>query len=141
MKASVSKENFTCPRSCWLRRHAIFELCDRISSRKLKSSRNRFRLFIRGPGRIFYANQWSKISFWLFSKLLLFYRRNQPFQCFDKFVVNTLHWKMLKRRGGGGEKCRTIVLIFRESNTGKTIQPWCTQIQIESFIIVSTSIY
>ena len=29
----------------WLSWHAIFELCDRISSRKLKSSRNRFHLF------------------------------------------------------------------------------------------------
>ena len=35
-----------CPRSQGLRRHAIFELCDRISSRKRKNSGNCFCLFI-----------------------------------------------------------------------------------------------
>ena len=53
--AKILAENM-CPRS--LRRlHGltIFELYDRISSRKRKSSRNRVHLFIWGTGRIFLA--------------------------------------------------------------------------------------
>ena len=40
MKSSVSKEKVVCLRSQWLCKHAIFELCDRLSSRKWKSLRN-----------------------------------------------------------------------------------------------------
>ena len=40
MKSSVSKEKVACLRSQWLCKHAIFELCDRLSSRKWKSLRN-----------------------------------------------------------------------------------------------------
>ena len=46
MKIPVSKEKIGCPRSCWLRRHPIFALCNRISPGKQKILLNLFCLFI-----------------------------------------------------------------------------------------------
>ena len=73
MKTSISKEKFVCPRclrSQWLRGHAIFELYNQISSRKLKVRKT---VFIWGPGQIFYAKKWSKVS-WQYPYKKPFYR-------------------------------------------------------------------
>ena len=49
MKTAISKEKVACSGSG----QAIFELCNRIFSRKRKSLWNRFCLFLWGPGWIF----------------------------------------------------------------------------------------
>ena len=49
--------------SCWLHGHRIFDifdLCDQISLRKLKSLRNRFSLFIWGLGQNFWVKNGQK---------------------------------------------------------------------------------
>ena len=54
---SVFKEKIACLGSQRLREHAIFELCNQISSQKRKNWQNHFCLFIWGPGRIFYEEK------------------------------------------------------------------------------------
>ena len=62
MKIAISKEYVACPLKQRLCGYAIFDVCNRIYSRKRKSSGNRFCLFIYGPGGIFKRQKIGKNS-------------------------------------------------------------------------------
>ena len=70
-----------CQRNQWLQVHVHFDHNNRIFSRKWKSSRNRFSLFIRDPSRVLWVN---KIVVWGASN-------KQPYLYWEYCHKNTIY--------------------------------------------------